>query len=323
MEFEQAKKIIEKSKSIYIVAHINPDGDAIGSTYGMYFALKSLGKDVHVIMPEYSETFSFLPEIKKICEKEVYVEEYDLLVALDSSDKSRLAISEESFNRAKNVIMLDHHQISTPYGDVRYINDKMSSASEVVFNFIKYLGIKMNSNMATYIYSGIMTDTGSFNYSNTSPDTHRAVAELIEAGADHVNVCKKINDTIREEKLRLVAKTIDNMEVYLDGKLRYSLVDYNTINSLGLNEEDAEGMANYMRMVKGTEVGIYIREKKDGTYKVSMRSNGKVDISKIAILNGGGGHPRAAGFTIYENLEKVKDEVINAVEVMLEDDTTY
>ena len=246
-----------------------------------------------------------------------------MLVALDSSDKSRLAISEESFNRAKNVIMLDHHQISTPYGDVRYINDKMSSASEVVFNFIKYLGIKMNSNMATYIYTGIMTDTGSFNYSNTSPDTHRAVAELIEAGVDHVNVCKKINDTIREEKLRLVAKTIDNMEVYLDGKLRYSLVDYNTINSLGLNEEDAEGMANYMRMVKGTEVGIYIREKKDGTYKVSMRSNGKVDISKIAILNGGGGHPRAAGFTIYENLEKVKDEVINAVEVMLEDDTTY
>lgn len=323
MEFEQAKKIIEKSKSIYLVAHVNPDGDAIGSTYGMYFALKSIGKDAHVIMPEYSETFSFLPDIKKICEKDVYVEEYDLLIALDSSDKSRLAISEEAFSRAKNIIMLDHHQISHPYGDVRYINDKMSSASEVVFNFIKYLGIKFDSNIATYIYTGIMTDTGSFNYSNTSPDTHRAVAELIEAGADYVTVCKKINDTIGEEKLKLIAKTIDNMEVYLDGKLRYSLVDYDTIDSLGLDEEDAEGMTNYMRMVKGTEVGIYIREKKDGTYKVSMRSNGKVDISKIAIANGGGGHPRAAGFTIYENLEKVKEEVINAVEVMLEDDTTY
>ena len=323
MEFEQAKKIIEKSKSIYLVAHVNPDGDAIGSTYGMYFALKSIGKDAHVIMPEYSETFSFLPDIKKICEKDVYVEEYDLLIALDSSDKSRLAISEEAFSRAKNIIMFDHHQISHPYGDVRYINDKMSSASEVVFNFIKYLGIKFDSNIATYIYTGIMTDTGSFNYSNTSPDTHRAVAELIEAGADHITVCKKINDTIGEEKLKLIAKTIDNMEVYLDGKLRYSLVDYETIDSLGLDEEDAEGMTNYMRMVKGTEVGIYIREKKDGTYKVSMRSNGKVDISKIAIANGGGGHPRAAGFTIYENLEKVKEEVINAVEVMLEDDTTY
>ena len=323
MEFEQAKELIEKSKSIYIVAHVNPDGDAIGSTYGMYFALKKIGKDVHVIMPEYSDTFKFLPDIMMICEKEVYVEEYDILIALDASDKTRLAISEQNYNRAKHVIMLDHHQIAHPYGDVRYINDNMSSSSEVVFNFINYLGVEFTPKMATYLYTGIMTDTGSFNYSNTSPDTHKAVASLIEAGADHVAVCKKINDTIKEEKLRLIAKTIDNMEVYLDGKLRYSLVDYDTIHNLGLDEEDAEGMTNYLRMVKGTEVGIYVRGKRDGTYKVSMRSNGNVDLSKIAIQNGGGGHPRAAGFTIYEDLEKVKNEVIKAVEVMLEDDTTY
>ena len=198
----------------------------------------------------------------------------------------------------------------------------MSSASEVAFNFIKYLGIKFDEKMATYLYTGIMTDTGSFNYSNTSPDTHIAVAELIKSGADHINDCKKLNDTIKEAKLRLIAKTIENMEVYNDGKVRYSLVDYNTINSLGLDEEDAEGMTNYLRMVEGTEVGIYVRGKKDGTYKVSMRSIGNVDISKIAIANGGGGHPRAAGFTIYENLNEVKDKILKAVEVMLIDDTT-
>lgn len=322
MEFEQAKSIVEQSKSIYVVAHVNPDGDAIGSTYSIYYAMKKLGKDVHVIMPEYSDVFKFLPDITKICEKDIYEESYDLLIALDASDKSRLAISEEAYSRAKNVIMLDHHQISHPYGDARYINDKMSSASEVAFNFIKYLGIKFDEKMATYLYTGIMTDTGSFNYSNTSPDTHIAVAELIEAGADHINVCKKLNDTIKEAKLRLIAKTIDNMEVYNDGKVRYSLVDYNTINSLGLDEEDAEGMTNYLRMVEGTEVGIYVRGKKDGTYKVSMRSIGNVDISKIAIANGGGGHPRAAGFTIYENLNDVKDKILKAVEVMLIDDTT-
>lgn len=322
MEFEQAKELINKSKSIYIVAHVNPDGDAIGSTYGMYFALKKMSKDVHVIMPEYSDVFKFLPDITKICEKDIYVESYDLLIGLDASDSSRLALSDEAYSRAKNIIMLDHHQISHPYGDVRYINDKMSSASEVAFNFIKYLGIKFDENMATYLYTGIMTDTGSFNYSNTSPDTHIAVAELIKSGADHINVCKKLNDTIKEAKLRLIAKTIDNMEVYNDGKLRYSLVEYDTIKSLGLDEEDAEGMTNYLRMVEGTEVGIYVRGKKDGTYKVSMRSIGNVDISKIAIANGGGGHPRAAGFTIYEDLEEVKNKLLKAVEVMLIDDTT-
>lgn len=322
MEFEQAKEIISKSKSIYIVAHVNPDGDAIGSTYGIYYAMKKLGKDVHIIMPEYSDVFKFLPNITSICQKDIYEENYDLLIALDASDKSRLALSEDAYLRANKVIMIDHHQISHPYGDVRYIYDKMSSASEVVFNFIKYLGIKFDEIMATYIYTGIMTDTGSFNYTNTSAATHIAAAELIEAGADHVKVCKMLNDTIKEAKLKLIAKTIDNMEVYNDGKIRYSLVNYDDIASLGLDEEDAEGMTNYLRMVKGTEVGIYIRGKKDGTYKVSMRSAGNVDISKIAIENGGGGHPRAAGFTIYENLDGVKDKILKAVEVMLIDDTT-
>lgn|SRR5574344_403839 len=316
VEFDQAKELINKSKSIYIVAHVNPDGDAIGSTYGMYFALKSIGKDVHVIMPQYSEVFKFLPDIS-VCEKEIYVENYDLLIALDASDKSRLAISEDEYSRANSVIMLDHHQISHPYGDVRYINDKLSSASEVAFNFIKYLGIKFDKQIATYLYTGIMTDTGSFNYSNTSSDTHRAAAFLLDAGAESVVVCKKLNDTIKEAKLLLISKTIQNMEVYCNSKIRYSYVDYKTIDSLGLDEEDAEGMTNYLRMVEGTEVGIYVRGKKDGTCKVSMRSIGNVDISKIAIEFGGGGHPRAAGFTIYEDLDVVKDKLLKAVEVMI------
>lgn len=317
LEFEQAKELINNSKSIYIVAHINPDGDAIGSTYGMYFALKSIGKDVHVIMPQYSEVFKFLPDIS-VYEKEIYVEKYDLLIALDASDKSRLAISENEYSRAKSVLMLDHHQISHPFGDVRYINDKLSSASEVVYNFLNYIGIKFDEKIATYIYTGIMTDTGSFNYSNTSPQTHRAAASLLEAGAQSLMVCKKLNDTIKEAKLLLISKTIQNMEVYCDSKIRYSYVDYKTIDELGLDEEDAEGMTNYLRMVEGTEVGIYVRGKKDGTYKVSMRSVGNVDISKIAIEFGGGGHPRAAGFTIYEDLNVEKDKLLKAVEVMID-----
>jgi len=323
VEFEQAKNIIEKSNSIYLVGHVNPDGDAIGSTYGICFALKKLGKDVHVVMPEYSDTFRFLPDIESVRKNNTKKNEYDLLIALDASDKTRLAISDDEFNRAKTVIMLDHHQISHPYGDVRYINDKMSSACEVAYHFIKYLGVEFDEVIATYIYMGIMTDTGSFNYNNTSSDTHRVIADLIDKGANSVLVCKKINDTIKEAKLRLIAKTIDNMEVYLDGKVRYSLVDYDTINSLGLHEEDAEGMTNYLRMVENTEVAIYIRGKSDGTYKVSMRSAGNVDISKIAISNGGGGHPRAAGFTIYEGLDDVKTKIIRTVEEMLLNDTTH
>lgn len=315
-EFEKAKKLIDELNNIYIVAHVNPDGDAIGSTFGLYFALKTIGKNVHVICPNYSDVFNFLPGIKEAVTS-IKDNNCDLLICLDSSDNTRLAISGEDYNKAKKIIMFDHHQKSHPYGDVIYINDKLSSACEIVYNFIKFLGIPFDKNSASLLYTGMMTDTGSFNYSNSSASTHRAIAELIEAGADFVDICKKLNDTIKESKLKLIAKTIDNMEIYYDGKLRYSYIDYDTIKGLGIDDEDAEGMTNYLRKVEGTEVAVYVRGKSDGSLKVSMRSNGKIDISKIAIEFGGGGHPRAAGYTMKENSDIEKKKLIDVVGVML------
>lgn len=319
-EFEKAKKIIDGSNSIYMVAHINPDGDAIGSTCALYFALKSIGKDAHVICPSYSQVFEFLPGASEMVPS-VKEDTYDLLICLDASDNGRLAITEEDYNKAKKIIMLDHHQKSHPYGDVQYINDELSSTCEIVYNFIKYLNIPFDKNSASLLYAGMMTDTGSFNYSNTSSATHRAIAELLDIGANSVYICKKLNDTMKEAKLKLIAKTIDNMEVFYDGKMRYSYVDYETISGLGIHDEDAEGMTNYLRMVEGTEVAVYVRGKSDGSLKVSMRSGGNVDISKIAIGFGGGGHPRAAGYTMKEDIETEKKKLIDVVGVMLSDDT--
>ena len=314
--FNEAIKMVKEANLIYISAHINPDGDAIGSTFAVYFALKQLGKDVHVVMPSYSEVFEFLPGVKDRVDS-IKEDSYDLLIALDSSDHSRLAISDDEYERAEKVIMLDHHQIARPYGDFRYINDNKSSASEIAYLFIKELGVEFDSNIATLLYTGIMTDTGSFNYSNTSSDTLRVTAQLVDYGAKTVEVCKRLNDTIKESKLKLLAKSIDNMEVFYDGKVRYTYVDYLTINGLGIHDEDAEGMTNYLRSVEGTEVAVYVRGKSDGSIKVSMRSNGNVDISKIAISFGGGGHPRAAGYTMQDNIDVGKEKLIKAIGEML------
>ena len=314
--FNEAIKMVKEANLIYISAHINPDGDAIGSTFAVYFALKQLGKDVHVVMPSYSEVFEFLPGVKDRVDS-IKEDSYDLLIALDSSDHTRLVISDDEYERAKKVIMLDHHQIARPYGDFRYINDNKSSASEIAYLFIKELGVEFDSNIATLLYTGIMTDTGSFNYSNTSSDTLRVTAQLVDYGAKTVEVCKRLNDTIKESKLKLLAKSIDNMEVFYDGKVRYTYVDYLTINGLGIHDEDAEGMTNYLRSVEGTEVAVYVRGKSDGSIKVSMRSNGNVDISKIAISFGGGGHPRAAGYTMQDNIDFGKEKQIKAIGEML------
>ncbi|MBO5477345.1 MAG: bifunctional oligoribonuclease/PAP phosphatase NrnA [Clostridia bacterium] len=314
--FKEAREIVKNSKSVYVVAHVNPDGDAIGSTFAVYFALKKLGKDVHVIMPSFSSAFEFLPGVEYRVEN-VKEDEYDLLIALDASDRTRLAMSEEDYNKAKKVIMLDHHQISNPYGDFRYINDLKSSASEIAYLFIKSLEVDFDENIATLLYTGIMTDTGSFNYSNANSDTFRVAADLLDNGARSVEVCKKLNDTMKEAKLKLIAKTVENMEVYYDGKMRYSYISYEEIKALGLDDEDSEGMTNYLRAVEGTEIAVYVRGKSDGSLKVSMRSGGNLDTSKIAIAFGGGGHPRAAGYTMRESLEVEKEKLIKAVGEML------
>lgn len=316
LDFKEAKKIIKDSKSIYIVGHINPDGDSIGSSFAMYLALKKIGKDVSAIIPKHSEIFDFLPHIdegKKCIEED----SIDLLIAVDSSDINRLALTSEDIQKAKNILVLDHHKKSNVYGNINVIDETSPAASQIIYEFITYLKIPMDIDIATYIYSGILTDTGSFNYATTTERTLEIVSKLVGVGINFPYICKKLNDTIKEAKLKLIAKAINNMEVYENGKIRYTYVDYDTICKLGVDEEDAEGMTNYLRMVEGTEVAVYVRGKSNGTYKVSLRSGDKVDVSAIAILFGGGGHRRASGYTMPESLEiskkKLLDELIKLV----------
>ncbi len=314
--FEGVKDLVDNSNTVFVVSHQNPDGDAIGSSFSIYLGLKQLGKEVKVIMPKCSDTFKFLPRIDEAISS-VECENYDLLICTDASGIDRLSISNEDFYKAKKIIMIDHHKKILPYGDINIIDEELPAASELAYSFLKEIGVNIDIDMATYLYTGLLTDTGSFNYSSTKSSTLRIVAELIDIGVNFSDICKKINDTIKEAKLKLIAKTIENMEVYFNGKLRYSYIDYNTINSLGLDEEDAEGMTNYLRMVEGTEVAVYVRQKSDGSNKASLRSGGIVDVSKIAIAFGGGGHERASGYTMPKDLETSKKELLDMVRVML------
>lgn len=320
--FSKIKELIDDSNNIYVVGHIGPDGDAIGSSFALCLALKNIGKNAKVIMPSYSDSFNFLPNIDKAVEN-VDEKEYDLLIAVDSSAKERLAISEEDYNKAKKVAVIDHHVLGEiSYGDARYIDSSMPATCQIMYDFLVFMGIDITKEIATYLYTGLITDTGSFNYSSTKPSTLHIAASLVETGIDFSYICRKLNHTIKEAKLRLIGVAINNMEVYYGGKLRYTYIDYNTISNLGLNDEDAEGMTNYLLMPEDTEVSIYVREKSDGSKKVSMRSRENVDVSKIAISFNGGGHARAAGYTMEDDIDIGKNKVIDVVGVMLGDDST-
>lgn len=314
--FEQAEKLIEKSKTIYVVGHTNPDGDSVGAAFAMYLALKKIGKDVKVLITKYSESYNIFKELKQGV-KSVQTLSYDLLITVDSSDKERLDISEQDIKKAKKILMIDHHKMSNPFGDVNCIEDDCPAACQIVYNFLKFMNIEIGQDIAKFIYTGIMTDTGSFNYSSTTPETMEIVADLIKTGIDFSYICDKLNHTLPEAKLYLIAKTIEKMEAYFGNQVRYSFIDYNTISELGVDEEDAEGMTNYLKMVEGTKVAVYVREKSDGTYKVSMRSDENVNVSDIAIEFGGGGHKRASGYTIIEKLDNAKKRLLESLEEAL------
>lgn len=310
--FEKAKVLIKNANRIYVVGHINPDGDSIGAAFGICLALRKIGKEADVIMQKHSDSFSFLPDISDH-KKNVDEDAIDLLICVDSSDKDRLDISKDDFNKAKKILMLDHHKKNNSYGDVECIDDTLPASCELVYDLITELKIDIDKQIATYIYTGIMTDTGSFNYASTKSSTLRIVANLIDIGVDFSDICNKLNHTMKEAKLKLIAKTIDNMEIFFDGKFRYSYVPYEFIKELGIDEEDAEGMTNYLRSPEGTEIAVYVRGKSDGTNKVSMRSGGNIDVSQIAISFGGGGHTRASGYTMGSDMLLEKEKLIKIV----------
>lgn len=315
-EFKKAIDLINESNSIYIVTHISPDGDAIGSSMAMYLALKSMKKDVHVVIENYSDRFEFLTELKE-AEKEVVNKEYDLLISVDVSSVDRIAAPKEFIEKAKKVLVIDHHQNTNISADVLVVNSKSPAACELVYELLESGNINVDKEIAKYIYMGIVTDTGSFNYRNTSSKTHKIAAKLLDTGIDFAYICKMVNDTMKESRLKLIAYIIDNMETYFDGRVKYAKVPNEVLKKFDLPDEDAEGLVNYLRCIVGVDVAIYARGLENGTYKVSLRSNFDYDVAKVANAFGGGGHINAAGFTVNEEIDNVKDEILNVVGVNL------
>ena len=189
-------------------------------------------------------------------------------------------------------------------------------SSTSVYKFIKYMKHTISKDIASYLYLGIMTDTGSFNYERTTGDTYRIAGELVDTGVDFVTICKKINDTYTENKMKLIAYVIDNTETYFEGKLRLVVLDKEYRQKLNAEAEDVDGLVNYLRCVEGTLIAVYIRWEKDNEYKVSIRTEEPVDASEVAKAFNGGGHKRAAGFET-TNLKDTKEKIIQMLEGLL------
>jgi len=299
---------IDKAKSIVILTHEMPDGDAIGSSLALYAGLKQLGKDADVVIPEYSKTFEFLPNIKEIKE-EGKNENYDLAIALDCGDIKRLNGFASCFENANTTISIDHHSSNTMFADYNFVNPMAPAASQILIVVLEALGIIIDKDIGTCLLTGIITDTGGFKYEGVTAETFEFVAELLSKGVNVSNVYKKVLQTVSKKRFSLMQIAMNRIEFLEDGKLTFTYITKEDEEKVGAGNNEHDGIVEIGRDIEGVEVSIFLRETENG-YKISLRSNEYVNVSDICLIFGGGGHVRAAGGNINLPFEQAKEKII-------------
>ncbi|OEG00445.1 hypothetical protein BHF71_00620 [Vulcanibacillus modesticaldus] len=310
-----AANFINDYDNFLIVSHVNPDGDTISSSLAMAHLLKSLGKSFTLVNENViPQKYSFLTganEISLISEMDEN-EKFSYVITIDVADKKRAGEIDYLLTSDVKLLNIDHHPTNDKFGDVNLVLPTAAATAEVVYDLVKEMNAAIDKELATYIYTGLLTDTGGFRYSNTTSKVMRIAAELLDHDISPSNIAEITLETMTKSFLNLLKIALDKLEVVLDGRIAWTtltLADLSDDN----NSDNTEGIVNYTRNIEGVEVGILFKEVKDNQFKVSIRSKRFIDVGDIAKSFGGGGHMRAAGFTYEGTLESIKEKIVNKI----------
>jgi phosphoesterase RecJ-like protein len=296
-----------------LVTHENPDGDALGSALAVKLALDRLGKDAVMYVGgamALPQEYGFLRLEGLLREPPADATER-VLLALDCAKADRMGAAAELLDRVPFSIDVDHHHDNTRFGTINLVVPEASSTGEIVSDLLRDLDVPLTPEIAEAIYVALVTDTGRFQYTNTTPKALRLAADLVEAGVDVLHVFQQVYESVDFKKLKLKARLLDHAQVYEGGRLVMSFLVRGDFVELGVGEEYAEGMIDELRAVAGNEMAATIREPPapdDAARRVSLRSShDELDVSAIARKRGGGGHPQAAGFSSTESIDEIKE----------------
>ncbi len=307
---QKIASIIKSEKDVALVSHIQPDGDAIGSILALGLALLKIGHSVQMLNPDgVPQIYTFLPGCDLIRTGFLYIP--DTVVFMDCSDIDRIGGLKYSTSKAKTVINIDHHISNSFFGKINLLDTNASATGEIVYKLILALDIEIDSEIASSLYTAIVTDTGSFQFQNTTSETHLIAADLLEYGTDLSIIRNNLWESTPLESIRLVTETLKTLELDETKRIAWVSVPYPVFKSLGATTEHVEGIVNYPKSVRGVEIGIIFKEFAPHKIKVGLRSKSIVDVNKIAQVFGGGGHKRAAGCLIDGSLEEAKKAVLN------------
>lgn len=303
---------IKKAESIVVLTHETPDGDAIGSSLAMHNALKQIGKNVDVIIPECPRNFNFLTGYNEI-KKEGKITNYDLAITVDCATIERLNGWQDYFDRANATINIDHHTKNGMFADYNYVNPASPACAQILIIVLEALNIKINKEIGECLLTGIITDTGGFKYQGVSSETFQFVAWLIQAGVNVSNVYKKALQIKTRSSFELEKIAMNRLEFLEDGKIAFTYITKQDEISVNAEPGDHEGIVEKGRDVEGVEVSAFLRQIEEKTYKVSLRANDYVNVSDIAIVFGGGGHVKAAGCKINGTPEQIKTTLVKVI----------
>jgi bifunctional oligoribonuclease and PAP phosphatase NrnA len=318
------KRLLSHPKQILIIGHKNPDGDALGSCLGLSFFLRKLGHTTQVIMPnDYPAFLKWMPGSDEILiydkqsqECQEKIDDADLIFTLDFNDLSRVGdLTAPLENCEAEFIMIDHHQQPSNYAVATYSDITMSSTAEMVYHFIDSLEQLelLDADISTALYTGIMTDTGSFRFPSTSPTTHRVIAHLIETGAKNAEIHQNIYDTNSPDRLKLLGVALNNLHILPEYRTAYITLTQAELDENNFKKGDTEGFVNYALSVEGIIFAvIFIENKQEQIIKMSLRSKGEFSVNELARNHyHGGGHTNAAGGRSTLSMEETIQEFIS------------
>jgi phosphoesterase RecJ-like protein len=306
------KSVLSKSKTVLIASHIDPDADTIGSMLALYLALKRM----RIKATMYSEdrvpaTYRFLPNAADIENSIDLGKTYDTVITVDAADIKRAGHIDLRL-QAKTLINIDHHPDNTKYGDINFVS-LVSSSAELVYKLFKFLNVRITKEIATCLYTAMITDTGNFRYENTSSSTFEIAADLVRSGISPNLISSKIYESRSVSSLRVLALALDRMQATPNCEIVWSAVTRAMLESTNAHGEELTDIVDHLRMIKGAKVAVLFREAKDGLTKVNLRSKDNTNVQKIAAELGGGGHKRAAGISLSKDIDAAQKLVISTV----------
>ncbi len=309
-----AAHAIADAQSVVLACHVNPDGDALGSMLGLALALVALGKDVTCLSEDgVPDILRFLPGAGMIT-RTTDVPAFDLALVVDSGELARVGETILPLvARARRVVDIDHHVTAGAFGDIRVLNARAASTSEIVYALLGTLGAAITPDIATCLFTGIITDTGSFRFQNVTPNTLQVAAALLEAGAPPAHISEHVFENRTFAATRLLGLALSSLSQTPGGRVVWAHITAKDFRAAGATDQDTEGVVSYVRGVRGADVGILFREMDGNAVRVSLRSREGVNVAEVAARFGGGGHRMASGCTVNLPLAETEQAVVDAV----------